>query len=321
MILENSIKNGDCFEIMPFLPAQSFDLTVTSPPYWKQRKYSDDPAEIGNEQLCDEYVDKLLACFDECLRLTKKTGNIVFNVGDKYVDQNLMLLPYKFALEARKRLDVKLINEITWVKSNPTPRQYDRRLVSSKEPFFHFVQSKDYVYNRSAITENLDKKPAGPNVGKGYFKQIENSTLTEEEKNAAYAELTEAIEEVKSGKLQSLRVKIRGIHALAFGGQGGGRNTQIVNKGYSIIRVPGNKQASDVFECAVENTKGIDHPAVYPLDLIEKVVRLTTNEGGLVFDPFMGSGTTALACKNTNRNFFGIELNPKYIEIANDRLK
>ena len=64
------------------------------------------------------------------------------------------------------------------------------------------------------------------------------------------------------------------------------------------------------------------HPTVKPLALIEKLVKLTTptNSHNIVLDPFMGSGTTALAAINNNVNWIGIEINKHYIDIANKRL-
>lgn len=63
------------------------------------------------------------------------------------------------------------------------------------------------------------------------------------------------------------------------------------------------------------------HITVKPLKLMEHLIRLFCKEGGLVVDPFLGSGTTALACKNTNRKCIGIELNEEYYKIALDRIK
>lgn len=64
-----------------------------------------------------------------------------------------------------------------------------------------------------------------------------------------------------------------------------------------------------------------EHPCQVPVELMERIILLTTNEGDLVVDPFMGSGTTAIACINTNRNFIGFEIDEKYCEIAKNRIK
>ena len=62
------------------------------------------------------------------------------------------------------------------------------------------------------------------------------------------------------------------------------------------------------------------HPTQKPLALVEELVKTFTNEGNLVLDNCMGSGTTGLACKNLNRNFIGIEMNEEYFKIAKERI-
>ncbi|MBI2103307.1 hypothetical protein HYT55_05675 [Candidatus Woesearchaeota archaeon] len=63
------------------------------------------------------------------------------------------------------------------------------------------------------------------------------------------------------------------------------------------------------------------HPAKYPEKMIEEFVRFFTKEGGIVFDPFLGTGSTLVACHNSNRNGIGIELQEKYAKIARERLQ
>lgn len=62
------------------------------------------------------------------------------------------------------------------------------------------------------------------------------------------------------------------------------------------------------------------HPTEKPLILIEKFIKTSSNEQDVILDCFMGSGTTAVACKQLNRNFIGFEINPEYVKIANKRL-
>jgi hypothetical protein len=62
------------------------------------------------------------------------------------------------------------------------------------------------------------------------------------------------------------------------------------------------------------------HATVKPVALMEYLIKMVTPEGGIVLDPFMGSGTTGVASKNLNRNFIGIELNQEYFEIAEKRI-
>ena len=66
--------------------------------------------------------------------------------------------------------------------------------------------------------------------------------------------------------------------------------------------------------------KKIGHPAVYPLELPKRCIKMNTYIGDIVLDPFMGSGTTGVACKQLNRDFIGIELDEKYFKIAKERI-
>lgn len=72
----------------------------------------------------------------------------------------------------------------------------------------------------------------------------------------------------------------------------------------------------------VKNVSKTDnpHPCPVPIELMERIILSTTNEGDTVCDPFMGSGTTGVACKKLNRNFIGIELDKEYFEIAKKRI-
>ena len=125
---------------------------------------------------------------------------------------------------------------------------------------------------------------------------------------------------MKEGKLESFRMKIRGMHALPYGGQAGGRLTQINNKGFTIIKIYGNSIRKDVIESTVETVKGNVHPAVYPEFLIQELIKLLTKENDIVLDPFLGSGTTAVVARRLKRNYIGIEIHPDYIDYAKQRL-
>ncbi len=83
--------------------------------------------------------------------------------------------------------------------------------------------------------------------------------------------------------------------------------------------------ASRFFYCAKASKKergeGNNHPTVKPVSLIKYLVTLVTPPDGVCLDPFMGSGTTAIACINTNRNYIGFEIDKHYCDIANERIR
>ena len=327
MDFTNKIIQGDSLQILKGMKSNSVDLVITSPPYFQQRDYGNGNSGIGNEETEKQYLENLLAIFFESVRVTKTTGTIVYNLGDKYINGGLSLLPYKFAIQAIESNKVFLINDITWSKLNPTPRQDKRKLIQATEPFFVFAKSKEYKFYLDNYLQHLDnfnkRNGNNPNskIGEKYFELIDNSELTETEKNNAKKELNLAIQSVILGEINSFRMKIRGLHKLAYGGQAGGRNNQINNNGYSIIKITGNKLKKDIIESPVEITKDNSHPAVYPIYIIQELIKLLTQKDDIVLDPFNGSGTTCVAAKNLGRRYIGIEINPEYVELANKRIK
>jgi DNA modification methylase len=95
-------------------------------------------------------------------------------------------------------------------------------------------------------------------------------------------------------------------------------------EGY-VTKNNGRREMTDVLfgrskgsMCHDERT---DHPTQKPLEVLLTLVQWLTNEGDTVLDPFMGSGTTGVACVQTGRNFIGIEIDPGYFEIAKQRIE
>lgn len=321
---------GDCLAVLRGLPAGGVDCVVTSPPYFRQREYNG--RGIGRESEVEEYLAALMAVLGEVVRVLKPRGNVFFNLGDKITrEKGELLIPYRFALGAVAAYErLRLVNTISWVKKNPTPRQFRRRLVSATEPFFHFALGDDYYY---ALDEYLADEgveavgvPAAKSVmsaklGERYFAMIDRSELSDAEKENARGELRRVVGEVRAGEIAGFRIKIRGMHAPAFGGQDGGRKIQMEKKGFTIIRLRGKKIKKDYIEMPVESLRyDVKHPAVYPLKLIEELVRLGCPPGGVVLDPFCGSGTSLVAARKNGRRYVGIDIDPVYCALAERRL-
>ena len=318
----NKVLCADCVTAISRLPNDSVDAVVTSPPYFQQRDYGG--RGIGNESSVEEYIHALMEGFAEVLRVLKPSGSIIYNLGDKYLNSSLLLAPYRFAWEVCDRFPVSLVNNITWVKSNPTPRQYKRRLVSATEPFFHFAKTSEYYYDRdefhgcSEEAAERKKQPRliSPKTGEKYRILLREADLTSEQKKQGLAALDQVVEELRRGEIQDFRMKIKGVHALAFGGQDGGRNNQIKRNGFTVIRILGERMKRDVISCAVESGNGSGHPAIFPTRIIRELIRMLCPPGGVVLDPYAGSGATLAAAKLEKRNFIGIDINPDYCEYA-----
>ena len=98
-------------------------------------------------------------------------------------------------------------------------------------------------------------------------------------------------------------------------------------KGNGLGRVCNICGANQLNPCNCKNNTWIlpkknqnNHPTVKPIALMEYLVKLVSREGQVVLDPFMGSGTTGMACKKLDREFIGIEMMPEYMEIAKRRI-
>jgi site-specific DNA-methyltransferase (adenine-specific) len=91
-----------------------------------------------------------------------------------------------------------------------------------------------------------------------------------------------------------------------------------------IATVPGDEfmeATLDVWEIPAESATRVGHPAPFPVALVERCLHLFTYEGDIVLDPFMGSGTTAVAAKNTGRHYVGYDTDPGYVKQAEERVK
>ena len=316
----DTVQCGNSARLLRRLPDKSVDLVITSPPYFNQR--AGVGGAVGDERGPDNYLDAMMDVFNECVRVVADNGSIVFNMGDKYSDGGLLLVPYRFAIRVIDSKKAFLVNDITWLKPNPTPRQYKRRLVSSTEPFFHFVKDPNYYYDQDAFIHEPTKKHTNttPLLGKRYVELIRRSDLTQEQKADALASLNAAIDDARCGKITGFRMKIRGIHSLPFGGNAGGRLTQIKKRGFTIIRMYGASLKKDVIECPVESLKWNNHTAIYPVRLIMELIRLLSPPDAIVLDPYMGSGSTGVAAKLLGRHYIGMEINPQYCAAARERI-
>ena len=275
MTLSTPVICGDSFDVLRYdFDENSVDLVVTSPPYFGQRTYTNHG--LGNEDTIEQYLTNIMHTFAQIVRVVKPTGNIVYNMGDKVLDGGLQLIPYQFALRAIEQFNLRLVNEITWAKSNPTPHQFDRRLTFSTEPFFHFALGRDYFYDRASFQSSESRPPAKPTkrLGSRYRMLIDISALSETQKEHAHNSLDEVIDEVRSGHIHSFRMKIRDIHAPAYGGQEGGRKIRLERDGFTIIRISGQVMKKDIIETPVESIPGNGHPAIFPVKVVREVIRL-----------------------------------------------
>lgn len=165
---------GDVIEELKRLPEKCVDVIITSPPYFGQRDYKT-KGQIGQEQEVEEYVKKLVEVGKELNRVLKDSGSYFLNIGDKYVNRKLQMVPEKVAIGLQNNGWV-LRNTIIWYKPNHMPSSIKNRLSNVWEPIYFFVKDTGKYYSNEYYV-NLDKirlphKTNGDENGKVDFPDI-----------------------------------------------------------------------------------------------------------------------------------------------------
>ncbi len=144
---------GDVIEKLKMLPDKSINCIVTSPPYWGQRDYGMG-GQIGNEKTPEEYIKKMIDITNELKRVLTDDGAYFLNIGDKYVDKNLQMIPFRLAMEMQKN-GWAIRNVLIWRKTNAMPSSIKDRFSNTYEPIFLFVKNPN-SYLRPEYYFDLD---------------------------------------------------------------------------------------------------------------------------------------------------------------------
>lgn len=325
-LTRNRIVEGDALTALRSLPDGSVDCVVTSPPYFRLRDYDAD-GQIGLEAHVDAWVEQLATISREIRRVLVATGTYWLNLGDTYAShpsqgaqrKSLLMAPERLAL--RLQQDGWIIrNKLVWAKPNPVPTSVTDRLNCTYEVIYVFTRGPRYFFDLDAIRQPL-------------------STQSHNHGRTRAGKVTEQAREAWRGPNG---MAATGLHALKAQGRAGH---------------PLGKNPGDVWTIAPGGYRGAHH-AIFPLTLAErmiaascpearctrcrapwrrKVIRAlggtatraalaptctcgTDREPGIVLDPFMGSGTTAVAAERLRRDWCGIELNPDFAAAARTRI-
>lgn len=309
---ENIIINRDCLLALRDLPDESVNCCVTSPPYYALRDYGMD-AQIGREDSPEEYIRRLVLVFREVRRVLTADGTLWLNIADTYCgtgnkggyldpknpkgrngqsvslarraseckQKDMIGIPWLLAFALRAD-GWYLRSDIIWCKANPMPESCKDRPSRCYEHVFLLTKSKKYYYDTLAIAEPIAEGTAARYKGGRSV-------------SSKYAE-----EIPGQGKVQKLNA------ARAAG--------TITDADISPVR-----NARDVWHINTVPYKG-GHFAAYPPKLAERCILAGCPRGGVVLDPFFGSGTTGLAAVKNDRRYIGIELNAEYCELAKERI-
>ncbi|MGD0082035.1 MAG: site-specific DNA-methyltransferase [Acidimicrobiales bacterium] len=316
-IPRGEIITGDALTVLRQLPSSSIDVVLTSPAYFRLRDYQID-GQMGMESTVSDWVEHLVAVCDELARVMKGTGSLWLNLGDSYSRHPRFGAPPKSFLLGPERLVTALSargwivrNKVVWFKPNPMPASVTDRLNTTWEPIFLLVRSPRPFFDLDSIREPHRSKRSPittPPVGNKY----------------------------DGGKRPPWAGPLAGSNDGLLRARAEGRSGH-----------PRGKNPGDVWRVATAKFVG-QHFATFPTALIERPLKATCPERvcvscgspwyrtehrlqpscrckgawrpGLVLDPFMGSGTTAIVAERLGRDWLGIELKPDYVEMAMERI-
>lgn len=303
MKLYTELMQGDCIQLLKNIKDESIDAVVTDPPYCYLN------TKINNCDF-DKNFDNL-AFVEQCKRVLKKTGFVVmFGKGENFYRLNTYFCDAGF----------KFKEDIIWNKvSTSSPfhqvgRIHENIVIftkgkgiirKTKVPYLESINAGD-VKNKNGTKEVLFKMS-------DYIKQIYNALNKPEQLKALKEFLDGNVIYTEKIKKNSFNIAYQSMFVRPTPEIG---ILQILTKGkkeVDIINIP----------TIIKESKSINnyHPTEKPVRLMERLISLVTDEGDIVLDPFMGSGTTGVACIKQKRHFIGIELDEKYFDIAYRRIE
>lgn len=302
--ITGKIHCGDALAVLSQMPDKMVQCVVTSPPYYGLRDYGHD-GQIGLEKSPDEYVANLVCIFREARRVLKDDGVLWLNLGDTY------------AGGGNYRGDSKL-SEKQASNGGARGMKVGKVPIGNCKPkdligipwMVAFALRVDGWYLRQDIIWHKPN-PMPESVTDRCTKAHEYIFLLSKAERYFY---------------DAVAIAERSNY------QPGGHHSDVPQGGFSDKgKIPGSGQRSFRAIREIRNKRSVwtmssasytgAHFAVFPSELIVPCIKAGSREGDIVMDPFAGSGTTWQVCLQHNRNFVGIELNPKYIDLAEERVR
>ncbi len=304
----SKILCGDAAQILKTLPQKSVNMCVTSPPYYGLRDYGEQE-QIGIEKTPEEYIARLVEVFDEVHRVLADDGTLWLNIGDCYAGSGKG--PMTISQNGKNKDVFNMQNRIYEVPkkwSGIKPKDLigiPWMLAFALRERGWYLRSDIIWYKKNCLPESAKDRPT---------KTYEHIFLLSKSRQYCfdYKAIQEPVKEVSRERYK------RGRSANSkYAGQQG--ITQ-VREDFSDFDQQ-YRRKRDVWEVSTNTYKMDEHFAMFPEKLIEPCILAGSKVGGIVLDPFFGSGTTGAVAKRFGRDFIGIDLNARYLEKAKERIE
>ena len=315
-----SFLQGDVFDKLKELDDNSIDCVVTSPPYWGLRDYGV-PGQLGLEPTYQEHIKNIVEFFRIMKPKLKDSATVWLNYGDSYAatingtkvkDQikNKVQFAGKYLIKGDDRTfrDKPFSTIQGFLKPKDLVMIPNRIAIALQEDGW-WIRSESIWHKPNPMPESIKDRPTSAH---------EKIWLIT--KNKKYYYNADAIREPCT---ESTKQRYKS------GWNGNEKRDYVSGKQNHFSKYIGTEKSKqdalkgknkrNVWTITTKSCKEA-HFATFPKDLIEPCIKAGCPEGGVVLDPFGGSGTTGIVAKSLNRTAILIELNPSYIEIAKKRI-
>lgn len=298
-----TLLEGDCLQRLREVPDQSVQTCITSPPYFGLRDYGVD-GQIGLEPTPEEYVARLVEVFREVRRVLRDDGTLWLNLGDSYARTGGT--DRKVSASAKVGSTRNTLEQMSDRTSKAASLGLkDKDLIGIPWRVAFALQADGWYLRQDIIWHKPNPMPES--VRDRCTKAHEYIFLLS--KSPRYYFDHEAIKEPADPKnhRKSPGIRRTAPGSTPHGGPASGERTYETRNRRSVWTV------------ATRPYKGA-HFATFPPTLIEPCVLAGSRPGDLVLDPFNGSGTTGVVALAQGRRYIGIELNPEYLALTEQRL-
>lgn len=314
--MTNRVICADAVSGLKALPDKCVQMCVTSPPYYGLRDYGVN-GQIGVEETPDDYIERLVSVFRELRRVLRDDGTLWVNIADSYGGSSKGAWSRPISERPKNKQVYHFETENPAAK---IPNRWDG--IKAKDMIgipwaLAFALRADGWYLRSDIIwekPNCLPEPVKDRPTKSYehLFLLSKSPQYYYDKEAIAEPVAESTVERNKRAVGSKNKYANGLP---------GVNVQGIFKPRECTVAPNMRNKRDVWHICTNSFRVGGHFAVFPEKLIEPCILAGCPVGGVVIDPFFGSGTTGAVAKRLGRQYIGIDLNADYCRLATERIQ